>query len=420
MKYVIIGNGVASIGAIEGIRKNDKKGSITVIGEEKYPCYGRPLISYYLEGMTSLDKMDYRPSQFYKDNGVKLVLGVKAEKIDAVSGKVLAGGKEYPYDKLLIATGSSPVIPPTPGYDKVKRKFTFIRLDDALAIEKAVDKTSRVLVIGAGLTGLKAAEGLYGRVGSITVVDMADRVLPAVTDAESSAIVRSHLESKGIAFCLSDHVERFDDGFAVLASGKTIAFDVLVTSVGVRPNTELAASVGCATERMTESGRPFRGIVVDRDQYTGVDGIYAAGDCTLSYDLTLGNTRPLAIQPNAYMQGEAAGAAMSGARAERREYLPVNSGGLLGLRMITAGAYDGEPITVKREGIFRRFFIRERKLRGFIQIGDYSRVGILTEMIRKGTSVDSVDFASLTESPDLAALGDEYVRSVLGRKEKEK
>ena len=417
MKYVIIGNGVASIGAIEGIRANDKKGSITVIGAEKYPCYGRPLISYYLEGMTTRDKMDYRDAEFYKENNVKLVLGVTVDKIDAASFKVWGGGKEYSYDKLLMATGSSPVVPPTPGYEKVKNKFTFIKLDDALDIEKATDGSSRVLIIGAGLTGLKAAEGLHGRVGSITVVDMADRVLPAVTDAESSAMVRAYLENKGIEFHLSDHVEKYEDGFAVLASGKTLAFDVLITSVGVRPNTALAASAGCTVERMTASGRPFRGIVVDENQYTGVNGIYAAGDCTLSYDLTLGNTRPLAIQPNAYMQGEAAGAAMSGKPRERREYLPVNSGGLLGLRMITAGAYDGEPVTIRKDGSFRRFFVADGKLRGFIQIGDYSRVGILTEMIRKGTPVESVDFASLVENPDLGALGDEYVRSVLARKE---
>ena len=417
MKYVIIGNGVASIGAIEGIRANDEKGSITVIGGEKYPCYGRPLISYYLEGMTARDKMDYRSAEFYKENDVKLVLGVNVDKIDAVSGKVWGGGKEYAYDRLLIATGSSPIVPPAPGYEKVKNKFTFIKLDDARAIEKAVGKTTRVLIVGAGLTGLKAAEGLHGRAGSITVVDMADRVLPSVTDAESSAIVREYLEDKGIAFHLSDRVEKYGDGFAVLASGKTLAFDVLITSVGVRPNTELAASVGCMTERMTESGRAFRGIVVDENQYTGVGEIYAAGDCTLSYDLTLGNTRPLAIQPNAYMQGEAAGAAMSGKPRPRREYLPVNSCGLLGLRMITAGAYDGEPITVRKDGSFRRFFVADGKLRGFIMLGEYSRVGILTEMIRKGTPVGSVDFASLIENPDLGALGDEYVRSVLGRKE---
>lgn len=412
MKYVIIGNGVASVGAIEAIVKNDKKGSITVITDEKFPCYGRPLISYYLEGRTTLDKMGYRGENFYKDNNVKLVLGKTAEKIDPEAHTVAAGGKTYAYDKLLVATGSSPFVPPTAGYDKVKNKFTFIRLSDALALEKAVTKESRVLIVGAGLTGLKCAEGLYPRVGSITVVDMADRVLPAVTDAESSAIVKAHLVSRGIKFYLSDSVAEYTENSAKLKSGTAVPFDVLVTSVGVRPNISLVGEAGGAVERMTESGRPFRGIVTDERQQTTLPDVYAAGDCSLSYDVTLGNTRPLAIQPNAYMQGETAGIAMSGGNPVKRGYLPVNAGGLLGLHMITAGSYDGEPVTVEGDG-FHRFFIKDGKLTGFIQLGGYDRAGILTDMIRKGTPVADVDFASLTSQPTLAALGMDYVRAVL-------
>ena len=414
-RYVIIGNGVASIGAIEAIRKNDKTGSITVLADEKYPCYGRPLISYYLEGMTTRDKMDYRPAGFYAANNVKLVLGSPTDRIDAVSRKVWCGDSEYAYDRLLIATGSSPVVPPTAGYEDVKRKYTFNKLDDALELEKVTDSTTRVLIIGAGLTGLKAAEGLYPRVKEITVVDMAPRVLPAVMDDESSGIIRSYLENKGIRFFLSDSVEKYCDGYALLKSGAEVDFDVLVTAVGVRPNTRLAESIGCVTERMTESGRPFRGIVVNDDQSTNVDGVYAAGDCSLSYDVPMGNTRPLFIQPNAYMQGETAGTYMSGGSREKREYLPVNAGGFLGLHVITAGAYDGEPITVRDGGSFHRFFIKDNRLRGFIQIGEYSRVGILTDLIRREADLEGVDLASLVRHPNLAALGMDYVHSVLGK-----
>ena len=416
-RYVIIGNGVASIGAIEAIRKNDKTGSITVLADEKYPCYGRPLISYYLEGMTTRDKMDYRPAGFYAANNVKLVLGSPADRIDAVSRKVWCGDSEYAYDRLLIATGSSPVVPPTAGYEDVKRKYTFNKLDDALELEKVTDGITRVLIIGAGLTGLKAAEGLYPRVKEITVVDMAPRVLPAVMDDESSGIIRSYLENKGIRFFLSDSVEKYCDGYALLKSGAEVDFDVLVTAVGVRPNTRLAESIGCVTERMTESGRPFRGIVVGDDQQTTVADVYAAGDCTLSYDVTIKNTRPLFIQPNAYMQGETAGTYMSGGSREKREYLPVNAGGFLGLHVITAGAYDGEPITVRDGGSFHRFFIKDNRLRGFILIGEYSRAGILTDLIRREANLRSVDIPALLRQPNLAALGMDYVRSVLGKEE---
>lgn len=415
MKYVIIGNGVASVGAIEAIRKNDKEGSITVFTDETYPCYGRPLISYYLEGKTTLDKMGYRGENFYKDNNVALMLGRPVTKLDAENKKVTAGGKEYDYDKLLVATGSSPFVPPTPGYEKVKNKFTFIRLSDALAIEKKVTKKSKVLIVGAGLTGLKAAEGLYPRAGKITVVDMADRVLPAVMDAESSAIIQKHLEGKGIKFCLNDSVKEYSENAATLAGGAKIDFDVLITSVGVRPNVALVQDAGGVCERMTETGRPFRGIVTDDNQKTSLDDVYAAGDCTLSYDVTIGNTRPLAIQPNAYLQGEMAGNAMSGGITFKRNYLPVNAGGFIGLHIITAGSYVGEATTVRTENSFHRFFVKDNRLMGFIQIGEYSRVGILTDMIRKCTPIGSVDFQELIREPKLAALGMDYVKAVLNK-----
>lgn len=418
MRYVIIGNGVASVGAIEAIRKRDKEGSITVLADEDRPCYGRPLISYYLEGMTELCRMDYRPSGFYAANGAELLLSSPAESIDARAHKVVSGGKEHIYDKLLIATGSSPVVPPTEGYDGVERKFTFNKLSDALALEKAVDKNTRVLIVGAGLTGLKAAEGLYARAGHITVVDMADRVLPAVTDAESSGMIRRHLERKGIEFRLSDRVEKYCDGYALLHGGEEIDFDVLVTAVGVRPNTSLAESIGCVCECTASDGRRYRGIVTGSDGSTNVEDVYAAGDCSLTYDVTRGELRPVFIQPNAYMQGETAGTYMSGGECAERAYLPVNAGGFLGLHMITAGAFDGEPLTLSDDGSYRKLFVKDGKLRGFITIGEYPRVGILTDIVRRGVPLGREELASLAKQPQLAALGMDYVRSVLGKEDR--
>lgn len=413
VEYVIIGNGVASVGAIEAIRQHDKKGGITVFTDEEYPCYGRPLISYYLEGRAQPDNMNYRPKDFYKANMVDLHLSEPVTKLDAAAHTVTAGGKQYSYDKLLVATGSSPFVPPTPGYDTVKDKFTFIRMSDALALAKKVKKRSRVLIIGAGLTGLKCAEGLYPRAGHITVVDMAERVLPAVMDAEGANIVRKYLEGKGMEFHLGDSVAEYAGNVAHLKSGKDVEFDALVTAVGVRPNTALVAEAGGVTETVLPNGRTMRGIVTNDDRSTTLPDVYAAGDCSLSYDVTIEGVRPLAIQPNAYMQGETAGLAMCGAEVFKREYLPVNAGGFLGLHIITAGSYDGEAITIAEDGNYHRFFVKDGRLVGFIEIGNYPRAGILTDMIRKRTPVAKVDFASLIKSPSLGALGMDYVRAVL-------
>ena len=155
-EYVIIGNGVAAASCIEGIRSTDKDGKITVISEENYPVYCRPLISYYLENKTDTERMNYRDADFYEKSGCEVIYGKKAVSVDSASETVtLNDGTKLPYNALCVATGSSPFVPPFEGLDKVENKFSFMTLDDTLAIEKAVNCDSRVLIVGAGLIGLK-------------------------------------------------------------------------------------------------------------------------------------------------------------------------------------------------------------------------------------------------------------------------
>ena len=182
-QYVIIGNSIAAVGAIESIRRVDTEGAITVVSQEPHAVYGRPLISYWLWGKTDRERMNYRPADFYEKNGVTLLLGKTAAAIDPKAQTVsLESGEVLPYDELLVATGSRPFVPPMQGLDTVDKVFSFMTLDDAAALGEAITSESRVLIVGAGLIGLKCAEGIHERVKEITVVDMADRILPSVLD----------------------------------------------------------------------------------------------------------------------------------------------------------------------------------------------------------------------------------------------
>ena len=315
-RYVIVGNGAAAVGCIEGIRACDADGAITVISEEKHPVYGRPLISYYLEGKTTLDKMNYRPADFYKTNGCRLIYG-RAASVDPEKKTVsLDGGEALPYDELCVATGSCPFVPPFEGLDTVEKKFSFMTLDDALALEKELDKDTRVLIVGAGLIGLKCAEGIKERVGHITVCDLADRVLSSILDADCAVVVQKHLEDNGIEFLLGDTAVKFDHNTATMKSGKTVDFDLLVLAVGVRANTDLVKGAG---------GKVNRGIAVDEKMQTSVPGIYAAGDCAEGYDASIGQNRVIAILLNAYLQGHAAGINMAGGDVACTNAIPMNS-----------------------------------------------------------------------------------------------
>lgn len=301
-QYVIIGNGVAATGCVEGIRSADPEGKITVISGENRPVYCRPLISYYLEGKATPEKMNYRNPDFAEKMHCAYLYGKQAVQLDAKT-VVLDDGTTLPYDAVCIAAGSVPFVPPFAGLDTVEKQFSFMTMDDALALDAAVTKDSRVLIVGAGLIGLKCAEGLHGRVASLTVCDLADRVLSSILDAQSAAVMQQHLEDNGIHLLLGDTVSRFEKNVAFMRSGAQAEFDVLVLAVGVKANTALARQAGAEVNR---------GILVNEKMETTVPGIYAAGDCTEGMDASLGQRRVLAILPNAYLQGRCAGINMAG------------------------------------------------------------------------------------------------------------
>ena len=410
-QYVIIGNGVAAAGCIEGIRSIDSEGVITVVSAENHAVYCRPLISYYLEGKTDLQRMQYRSADFYEKMGCQVLYGKKAVKIDSTAKTVtLDDGAAVPYDSVCVATGSSPFVPPFAGLDTVEKKFSFMTIDDTLALEAAVDNSSRVLIVGAGLIGLKCAEGLRDRVASITVCDLADRVLSSILDTECAAVMQKHLEENGITFMLGDSAASFEGNTALMKSGKTIEFDVLVLAVGVRANTSLVKDIG---------GEVNRGIIVNTRMETTIADVYAAGDCTEGEDISFGGRRVLAILPNAYMQGKCAGVNMAGGETAFDKAIPMNSIGFFGLHAMTAGSYygadqGGELYKEKGNGTLKRLFTRDGLLTGFILIGQVERAGIYTSLIREKTPLDSLNFEMLKKVTTLAAFPIENRRKKLG------
>ncbi|WP_058485610.1 NAD(P)/FAD-dependent oxidoreductase [Defluviitalea phaphyphila] len=396
MRYVIIGNSAAAVGAVEGIRKIDKDGEIIIISKEPYHVYSRPLISYLLYGKTTEENMKYRSEDFYDVMKCKVFFNKEVIKINNEEKQVqLNDNTIIDYDKLLVATGSRPFIPHMEGLETVKNKFTFMSLDDAKNLEKAISPHSKVLIIGAGLIGLKCAEGISKKVESITVVDLADRILSSILDKEGAKIVQSHIEKKNIQFFLDNKVEKFIDNKAILAKGEEIDFDILVLAVGVRPNIELIKEI---------KGEVNRGIVIDEFCETSIEDIYAAGDCCESFDITTNQNRVLALLPNAYMQGECAGINMAGGEKKFGKAIPMNSIGFFGLHMVTAGSYVGEVYTKNENNNYKKLFVKDGLLKGYIMIGDINKAGIYTSLIREKTPISEIDFELICNKPSLMAF----------------
>lgn len=410
LNYVIIGNSAAGIGAVEAIRKNDRQGKIIIISHEEYHTYSRPLISYLLLGKTTQEKMKYRDDQFYNDNNCQLLLSKTVVTINPdVKTIILDDGQCIRYDKLLVATGSSPFIPSVAGLDTVKNKFTFFCLNDAKALESVINEKSKVLIIGAGLIGLKCAEGISKKIKS-TCVDSSPYILSSILDDDGSQIIKKHIENHSITFYLKTSVKTFKENKAFLSDGTIIEFDILVLAVGVRPNTDLIEHIG---------GSVGRGIRVNAKQATSIPDIYAAGDCTESVDAATGETKVMALLPNAYMQGECAGLNMSGFDHSFEKAIPMNAVGFFGLHIITAGSYTGNVYFERNGQNYKKLYYGNNKLNGYILIGNIEKAGIYTSLIREKTPLDTLDFDLICKTPGLMAFSKDVRAEKLGGEQRE-
>ena len=405
-RYVIIGASIAGVSCVEGIRSVDERGEITLVTAEPVSNYGRPLISYYLEGKTDEVRMSWRGADFYEKNRVRILHGTKALSIDPAAHSVaLENGETLPYDALCVCTGSVPVCPKFEGIGTVPYRQFFTTLADAKALEQRVTKETKVLIIGAGFIGLKCAEGLRGRAGSVTVCDLADHAMSASLDADSAPILERHLEQNGVRLLLGNTVTRFDGGAAHMKNGETVEFDVLVIAVGVKPETALFAAAG---------GKADRGILVGETLRTSLPDIWAAGDCTECADVTTGEQAVLAVLPAAAMQGACAGVNMAGSRRVFDKGLKMNSIGFFGLHIMSAGTYADLVYSEVTESGCKKLFAKDGVLTGFILVGDVARAGIYTSLIRERTPLSAIDFDAICREPSLLPFGKDYRAKKLG------
>ncbi len=388
MSYVIIGNSTAAVGAIEGIRKYDSATPITVVSDEPYHTYSRPLISYYLGGKVTEETMVYRPLDFYQRNNVRTVLGVRAASVDYKEKSILLeNGERLEYTKLLLATGGKPFIPPMNGLGK-KNIFNFIKLDDVKAIEKVAVRGSRAVVIGASFSGLKAVEALVKRQVNVTVIDIMSRIMPRVLDDTAAAIAAKTLQDHHVKVLLNNTVETIlgeDTATGVLLKdGTRIDCDFVILAIGVRCNTDLVKDSGIKINR---------GIVVDEKMQTSIPDVYSAGDVAEGYNFIEEKMMEIAIIPNAYYQGETAGANMAGVDKTFSEGFIMNSMPLLDLPIISAGISedrDGIEVISKYEperDAYKKFYISGNRLVGYLLVNDVDRAGIYTDMLRTQSDI---------------------------------
>ncbi len=336
MDYVIVGGGPAGVIAAETLRRTDPEGRITLIGEEKEAPYSRMALPYLLAEHVGEQGTHLRHGAGHYDS---LKIDVRQGRVAALSpdskSVTLADGSTVGYDRLLLATGSHTTRPPIPGMelDGVENCWT---LEDARRIAKGTEAGSRVVLMGAGFIGCIVLEALVARKVKLTVVEMADRMLPRMMDETGGAMIKRWCENKGLTVLTGTQVEAIESGKdglrLTLGDGKQLDADLVVCATGVKPNIDFLEGSGVETDT---------GILVNHYLETNVPGIYAAGDVAQGPDLSTGKQDIHAIQPTASEHGRIAALNMAGVKSYYRGSLSMNVLSTLGLISSSFGLWMG-------------------------------------------------------------------------------
>jgi len=365
-KLVVVGNGMAGMACLEQILGHARQFDVTVFGEETHVNYNRVLLSSVLAGEKAADDIVINDLEWYRRHGITLRLGVRIVDVDA-NEKIVTGndGSRTPYDTLLLATGSSPWVPPVAGVDK-DGVFAFRTLDDTRALLDRASPTTRAVVIGGGLLGLEAARGLQVQGCRVTVVHLLDTLMERQLDTSGGAYLRSKIEALGVNVLLERSTRAILGNGTVTGiefnDGTTLDADLVVIAAGIRPNVELGRKAGLAVNR---------GIVVNDFMETSAPDIFAVGECTEHNGVCYGLVAPL------FEQGKVLAATMTGNKG------PTYTGTvqaaklkIMGVDVFSAGDWaDGEGVEPVRYedpgvGVYKKLALKDGKLAGVILVGD--------------------------------------------------
>ena len=347
MKIVILGGNAAGMSAASRMKRKAPDTQVIVLEKTETVSYGACGMPYYIADLNpDLNRMKIRPVEKFREQGIDVRLNHEVERVDRENKTVYGSCKGEPfaisYDKLLAATGSSPIVPPLPGID-LAGIFPLKTLEQAAALKSALGPEKDVVIVGGGYIGLELAEAcLLRKVRSLTLVEAADHVLTTFDDEFGEAAV-AELQKHGVRVCLSQRVKGFsgEDGHvtAVLTEGGEVKADVVILSIGIRPNTRFLEGV---------DKLPNGALITGTDMRTSDPDIYAAGDCATVMHRVLKKPVYLALGTNANKQGRLAGDSMLGKPVCFDRPLGTSMLRLMGLEFACTGLNEK---TAKAQGI---------------------------------------------------------------------
>jgi NAD(P)H-nitrite reductase large subunit len=412
-KYVIVGASAAGTGAIEAIRVADPVGTITIISDETYTQYSRPMISDYVSGKADIAKMKCRNDNFYTENKVEAITGKKATNLNLTEKTVtLEDGQKISYEKLLLATGGKPFVPKMEGQEK-DGVFTFTTVQDAQQLSAKITgiNAKSAVVIGGGLIGLSVTEALTKRGLKVTMVELQDKILSLLLDPKASDLVESVVRAAGVDIVTGQSVQKIIGkqgneavvGGVVLTKGATVLCDLVIAAIGVIPRTDLA--IGTALKLN-------RGIVVDNTLQTNIPDVYAAGDVAEAYDFILAQNRTLPLWPLAIQEGKIAGSNMAGQKAQYSGGTSMSSLKYFGIPIVSIGLANPKEdpalevltqLDVERK-VYKKLVLKNNLIVGLTLVGNIELSGVYYYLIRNSINVKKFKTQLLADNFGLATL----------------
>jgi nitrite reductase (NADH) large subunit len=382
-KLVVVGNGMAGVGCVEQILKHAPVFDITILGDETHVNYNRILLSSVLAGEKAADDITLNPREWYWRNKIQLRVGARVTEVDPALKVVMTeDGTATSFDTLLLATGSSALMPPIEGIDK-DGVFAFRTLDDTRALLDRAKPGVKAVVIGGGLLGLEAARGLQVQGCDVTVVHLMDSLMERQLDTLGSFYLKSQMEALGVRVLLGHNTKKIlgatkTEGVA-FADGSRVDADLVVVAAGIRPNVDLARKAGL---------RVNRGIVVNDYMETSHPDIFAVGECVEHNGICYGLVAPL------IEQGKVLAATITGNKGPQYTGTVLAAKlKIMGVDVFSAGSWadaEGtEPVRFEDPalGVYKKLVLRDGQLAGVILVGDTSDSHRYMDWLRSKTDL---------------------------------
>ena len=406
--YLIVGASHAALSALHAIRLHDIEQEVTLVTRDDSLPYSPTVLPYVVSGRSDPGRVFLRDENYFTQHKVNYLRGAKVRKLKAGQNAVeLADGSEISFDKLLLATGAAPLLPPIPGLAGIK--FHVLRtLADAMALRDALPRIKRALVLGGGLIGMHAAENLAKGGVEVSVVELQPHVLSGYFDAEASSMIEKVFTDNGVRLLTGTSVaavaQQGEGCRATLADGSELDADLLLVATGVAPVTDFLAGSGIATER---------GVLVDEHMRTNVANIWAAGDVAQARGFFTHDRIINGILPDAVDQGRIAGMAMAEDPGSKiyAGGVPLNTYSFFGQHAVSVGVHEG---ALEQAGVevqqqvdaehkrYLKIVLKDRRLAGIFGVNAAFDPGIMWELILRAIDLGEEKLAFLRSPQDTA------------------